>query len=98
MRGEWSQIKLSECRRVVLFSLDAETQEVEMRHYLINASPVGLTRTVKKIIKAKIPDLNRFEDISDFVLGYERDAPVKCVCMRACVCASRRGLVVLPHS
>jgi hypothetical protein len=70
MCGVKAQIKLSECRRVVLFSLDAETQEVEMRHYLINASPVGLTRTVKKIIKAKIPDLNRFEDISDFVLGY----------------------------
>ena len=64
------QIKLTDCRRVVLFSLDNETHEVEMRHYLINASPVGLTRSVKKIVKAKIPDLNRFQDISDYVLGY----------------------------
>lgn len=66
----WPQIKLSECRRVVLFTLDSESGEVDMRHYVINASPVGLTRSVKKIVKAKIPDLHRFNDISEFVLGY----------------------------
>ena len=64
------QVKLSECRRVLLFSFNAETEYVEMRHYVINASPVGLTRSVKKIIKANIPDLNKFTDISDYVLKY----------------------------
>jgi ribosome biogenesis protein SSF1/2 len=40
-----------------------------MRHYVINASPVGLTRSIKKIVKAKIPDLHKYADISEFVLG-----------------------------
>ena len=54
---------------MALFSLQADSQEIEVRHYVINASPVGLTRSVKKIVKANIPNLNRFQDIADFVLG-----------------------------
>lgn len=53
----------------MLFTLNSETEEIEMRHYVINASPVGLTRSIKKIVKAKIPDLHRFADISEYVLG-----------------------------
>ncbi|SPQ98218.1 unnamed protein product (mitochondrion) [Plasmodiophora brassicae] len=62
-------IKLSDCRRVVLFSLDAEKDVIHFRHYLVNASPSGLTRTVKKVIRARIPDLHNFNDISDYVLN-----------------------------
>eukprot|EP00455_Lapot_gusevi_P041453 TRINITY_DN4804_c0_g1_i5.p1 TRINITY_DN4804_c0_g1~~TRINITY_DN4804_c0_g1_i5.p1 ORF type:complete len:425 (-),score=88.96 TRINITY_DN4804_c0_g1_i5:34-1308(-) len=63
------KMKLSDCRRVVLLNYDNEKQHVELRHYVIGASPVGLTRSVKKIIKGKIPDLKRYNDMSEYVLG-----------------------------
>jgi len=71
------KLKLKECRRVVIFNLeqsaDAEDGEVnvdvDVRHYLITASPVELNRPLKKIVKAKIPRLGKLQDISDFVNG-----------------------------
>lgn len=62
-------VKLSDCRRVVLFHFNKETQTVEMRHYAIRANPVGISRSVKKIIQAKVPDLGSLNDISEFVDG-----------------------------
>lgn len=62
-------VKLGDCRRVVLYHYLPETGQVEMRHYAIRASPVGISRNVKKIIQSKIPDLSNLEDISEFVEG-----------------------------
>ncbi len=62
-------VKLSDCRRVVLFHFDKDTQFVEMRHYAIRANPVGISRSIKKIIQAKVPDLGSLQDISEFVDG-----------------------------
>lgn len=69
-------VKLKQCKRVVLFNLEeiqTETGEtdviVDIRHFMVTASPVGITRKVKKIIKAKIPKLGNYEDIGDYVLG-----------------------------
>jgi ribosome biogenesis protein SSF1/2 len=53
-------VRLSECRRVVLFHL-AEDGNVEMRHYAVRANPVGVSKSVKRIIEAKIPDLGTLE-------------------------------------
>ena len=36
----------------------------------IDAAPVGLSRSVKKIMKHKVPDLGSLTDISEFVTGY----------------------------
>jgi len=63
-----STIKLRNCRRCVLMNYGPEHGKIEFRHYLINASPVGLNRRVKKIVKSKIPDLSKFSDISQYVL------------------------------
>lgn len=63
-----STIKLRDCRRVVLMNWGPEQGKIEFRHYLIKASPVGLNRRVKKVIKSKIPDLSKFDDISQYVL------------------------------
>jgi len=63
-----STIKLKNCRRVVLMNYGPEEGKIEFRHYLIQASPVGLNRRVKKIVKSKIPDLSKFDDISQYVL------------------------------
>lgn len=54
-------VKLADCRRVVLFHVDSQTQDVEMRHYAIKASPVGVSRSVKKILQSKIPNLGKLE-------------------------------------
>ncbi|KAJ0411307.1 hypothetical protein ATCC90586_005716 [Pythium insidiosum] len=62
-------VQLSECRRVVLFNYEKETDTVEFRQYVIRATPLGLSKSVKTIVKSKIPNLNKLEDISDFVLG-----------------------------
>lgn len=62
-------VKLSECRRVVLFNYEKETDTVEFRQYLIRANPVGISSSVKRIVKAKLPNLSKVEDISDYILG-----------------------------
>ena len=62
-------VKLADCRRVVLFDYDAEHDRVEFRQYLIRANPLGLSKTVKRIVRAKIPNLANCQDISDYVLG-----------------------------
>ena len=71
-------VKLAQCRRVVLFSFDAEKDVVYMRHYFIEASPVGITKTIKKIIKKQLPNMAKYEDISNYVLGNgESDSEVE---------------------
>lgn len=62
-------VQLSECRRVVLFNYEKETDEVEFRQYVIRATPLGISKSVKTIVKAKIPNLANLEDISEYVMG-----------------------------
>ncbi|CAE7521993.1 PPAN, partial [Symbiodinium microadriaticum] len=52
-----------------LFHYIKENSTVEMRHYAIRASPVGISRNIKKIIQAKIPKLGNLQDISEFLEG-----------------------------
>lgn len=66
-----AKVKLSEVRRVVLFDHDAQEDVIEMRHYLINVKAMGLSKSVKRIIRAEIPDLNNFADAADYVLKAE---------------------------
>lgn len=62
-------IRLNECRRVVLFNYMKESGLVEMRHYHIRAQPMGISRSVKKVLQAKLPDLGDLQDISQFIEG-----------------------------
>jgi len=60
-------VKLSDCRRVVLFHYKKEEDEIELRHYAVRAAPVGISRSVKRILQTRIPDLGElevFENIS----------------------------------
>jgi len=61
-------VKLADCKRVILFSYNKQNKQVELRHYLINMKPTGVTKSVKRVITSQIPDLSKFEDISDYVL------------------------------
>jgi len=62
-------VKLAQCRRVVLFNFIEEKGVVEMRHYVIKATPVGVDRKVRRIIQTKIPNLTNLDDISDYITG-----------------------------
>jgi ribosome biogenesis protein SSF1/2 len=61
-------MKLADARRIVLFNLDSDTQEIDLRHYSINVKAVGISKSVKSIIQADIPELKNLNDISDYVL------------------------------
>eukprot|EP01026_Neomeris_dumetosa_P014827 TRINITY_DN15492_c0_g1_i1.p1 TRINITY_DN15492_c0_g1~~TRINITY_DN15492_c0_g1_i1.p1 ORF type:complete len:365 (-),score=48.95 TRINITY_DN15492_c0_g1_i1:265-1323(-) len=62
------QVKLSHCKRVVLFNHDKESGTLSFRHYGINVAPTGLTKGAKALVQRKdIPDLSGFNDISEFI-------------------------------
>jgi ribosome biogenesis protein SSF1/2 len=49
---------------------DRNTKRIELRHYLIQMTPVGLSKSVKRLLTAsKVPDFSRYTDIADYVLG-----------------------------
>lgn len=71
-------VRLADCRRVVLFNLvrNNETgdegniaEEVEVRHYAVKATPVGINRKIRRLVQTKIPNLGRLDDISDYITG-----------------------------
>jgi len=83
-----ANVKLKDCRRVVLFHLVEEEdsqnqksssvpgdetpqvqQRIEIRQYAIKASPVGIDRKVRRLIQSKIPNLNKVQDIADYIVG-----------------------------
>eukprot|EP00004_Rigifila_ramosa_P020394 TRINITY_DN5292_c0_g1_i1.p1 TRINITY_DN5292_c0_g1~~TRINITY_DN5292_c0_g1_i1.p1 ORF type:complete len:325 (-),score=74.61 TRINITY_DN5292_c0_g1_i1:628-1479(-) len=64
-----AKVKLSDCRRVVLFNHNKDTGHIDFRHYCITVQPSGLSKSIKRVIQARIPDLSKVEDISEYVLG-----------------------------
>jgi len=75
-------VRLRDCRRVILFNFikrdeegtnvngqAEEDEEVEIRHYAIRATPVGINKKVRRIIQTKIPNLSKLEDIGDYITG-----------------------------
>ena len=66
-RFDVKTVKLNTLKRCVLFNRDQETGDIEFRHYTIKVVPVGLSKGVKKIVTGKIPNLARFEDMSEFL-------------------------------
>lgn len=60
-------VNLSTIKRCVLFSYDPVSNLIDMRHFSITVVPVGLNRCVKKVIMGKVPNLNKCEDIADFI-------------------------------
>lgn len=61
-------MQLADARRVVLFSYNNETKRVDFRHYSIGVKSIGISKSVKRIITSSIPDLHKFNDISEYVL------------------------------
>ena len=64
----------SHCRRVVLFHYDPATQLIELRHYLITASPANLSRAMRRLVRGKLTDMSKYDDIADYVKALEGGA------------------------
>jgi len=56
-------VKLTDCRRIVLFDYDAATGLVEQRHFAIRAAPSELHKSIKRLVQTKIPSLGDMTDI-----------------------------------
>lgn len=62
-------VDLATIKRVLLVSYDQDTDLVEFRHYSIKSVPCGMSKSTKKLMQSKIPDLSKYEDISDFLIN-----------------------------
>ncbi|XP_055679887.1 protein Peter pan [Lutzomyia longipalpis] len=62
-----STVKLARIRRCVLFSYNPTTKLIDVRHFAIRVQPVGVSKSIKKLITGKIPNMARCEDIADFI-------------------------------
>lgn len=77
-------MKLSQARRIVLLNYNSATGTIDWRHYLISVRPVGVSKSVRRVIegssrssssaaggtnRGKLPNLASTQDISDYVLG-----------------------------
>ena len=60
-------VDLSTIRRCLCLNYNATSKTIDLRHYAIRVVPVGLSKGVKKIVQAKIPNLSKCEDFSDFL-------------------------------
>ncbi|KNC86832.1 hypothetical protein SARC_01025 [Sphaeroforma arctica JP610] len=67
------RLNLNDVQRCVLVNYVEETNTYEYRHYRVSVQATGVSRSVKKIIQSRIPNLGRLSDISEFVtsqVGY----------------------------
>ncbi|CAG8457693.1 1271_t:CDS:2 [Dentiscutata erythropus] len=66
-----NKIRLSEARRVVLFNYNTDTKHIDFRHYNIDLKPAGLSKSVRRIVSTNVPNLHKYNDISEYVLREE---------------------------
>ncbi|XP_033098988.1 suppressor of SWI4 1 homolog [Anneissia japonica] len=59
-------VKLNTIRRCVLLNYDPNTNLIELRHYSIKVVPAGMSRSVKKLLQTKVPNLSRYTDVSEY--------------------------------
>lgn len=68
--------QLRNCQRVVLLDYNKETGRIQFRHFAIYATPVGISKGLKKLVGAgsHLPNLGGLADISEVLqrgaMGY----------------------------
>lgn len=60
-------VDLNTIKRCVLISMDPVNGLLEFRHYNIKITPSGISRAAKKLLQGKVPDLSKYNDISDYM-------------------------------
>ncbi|XP_039295442.1 protein Peter pan [Nilaparvata lugens] len=66
-----ANINLDTVCRSVLFNYNQETKMIDLRHYAIRVVPVGLSKGIKKIVQSKVPNLSKFNDVSEYITKAE---------------------------
>lgn len=62
---DMESINLNDIKRCVLMNYDSSTNSIDFRHYAIRLKPIGITKTVKKLlISKKVPNLGKFNDFT----------------------------------
>ncbi|XP_066994000.2 protein Peter pan [Anabrus simplex] len=61
------KVNLNNIRRCVLFSYNPTSKLIDFRHYAIKVVPAGISKGVKKIVQSKVPNLGRYESVSDYL-------------------------------
>lgn len=73
--------KLGDIRRCVLINYNKDSSMINLRHYQIDAVPVGMSRGVKKLLQAKVPNMAKFRDVSEYIeraaCGYGSESEVE---------------------
>lgn len=62
-----TNVDLSTIRRCVCLNYNTTTKTIDFRHYAIKVVPVGLSKSVTKLVRAKIPNLSNCQDFSEFL-------------------------------
>ncbi|XP_034186865.2 brix domain-containing protein peter pan [Osmia lignaria lignaria] len=62
-----TSVNLSTIRRCLCLNYNSTSETIDVRHYAIRVVPVGLSKGVKKLVQAKVPNLSKCEDFSDFL-------------------------------
>ncbi|OAD58798.1 Protein Peter pan [Eufriesea mexicana] len=62
-----TKVNLSTIRRCLCLNYNPISKTIDLRHYAIRVVPVGLSKGVKKLVQAKVPNLSKCEDFSDFL-------------------------------
>lgn len=61
------KVNLNTIKRCLLISYNADSQELDFRHYSIKVVPVGASRGMKKLLQEKFPNMSRLQDISELL-------------------------------
>lgn len=62
-----TSVNLSTIRRCLCLNYNSTSETIDVRHYAIRVVPVGLSKGVKKLVQAKVPNLSKCENFSDFL-------------------------------
>ncbi|XP_053972204.1 protein Peter pan [Hylaeus volcanicus] len=62
-----TSVNLSTIRRCLCLNYNSTSKTIDLRHYAIKVVPVGLSKGVKKLVQAKIPNLSKCDDFSEFL-------------------------------
>lgn len=60
-------VKLNSIRRALLVNYDKTSNTLELRHYLIRVAPTGINKATKKLLRPKLPNLGKFNQLEEFV-------------------------------
>ena len=63
-----TKLNLPELRRVVLFEYNKDTDSIDFRHYQIGVKETGLSKPIRRLLRAPTQDLANQPDLAEYIL------------------------------